>query len=99
MLYGEGHESSIIILKILALALLLEPLGGFFTAYLSLKSKYKTIRNITFKTMLINLVMVVPMILIYQEKGIAYLFLIISVVQVYLNIKNSFELIQYKEKA
>jgi len=98
LLYGEGHENSITILKILALALLLEPLGGFFTAYLSLKSKYKTIRSITFKTMLINLILVIPMILLYEEKGVAYLFLLLSIVQVYLNLKHSSELILSKER-
>jgi len=93
VLYGKNHEESIFILQILSIALLLEPLGGFFTSYLSLQSKYKTIKMITFKIMIINLIAVLPMLFLFQEKGVAYLFLFISIIQVYLNLKYSPELI------
>jgi O-antigen/teichoic acid export membrane protein len=96
LLYGEGHDTSIEILRILAFSLLFEPLGGFFTAYLSLKSEYKVIRSITFKTMLLNLVLVVPMILLFEAKGTAYLFILLSLVQVYLNLKHNREIISFR---
>lgn len=95
-LYGEGNHKSIIILQILAISLLLEPLGGFFTGYLSLKSQYKTIRSITFKTMLINIVLVVPVIYFYHEVGLAYLFLLLSVIQVSLNLSHNKEVLSTK---
>jgi len=98
LLYGEGHSESVEIMQILALALLLEPLGNFFTFYLSLKTKYSIIRNITFKTMILNLILVVPMIHYYQAKGLAYLFLLLSVVQVYLNSVNNKELFTFNKK-
>ena len=95
LLYGEEHTESIIILKILSIAVLLEPLGGFFTAYLSLKSNYKTIRNITFKVMVLNLILVVPMILIFEARSIAYSLVILSIVQVYLNISHNREILKF----
>jgi len=98
LLFGEGHEESITILKILAIALLVEPLGGFFTAYLSLKSEYKTIRSITFKTMILNLILVVPMILLFNAKGVAYLLLILALVQVTLNLLHNREIIYMRTK-
>ncbi len=97
-LYGEGHNESIEILKIFSIALLVEPLGGFFTAYLSLKSKYRVIRSITFKTMILNLLLVVPMIHIFQAKGVVYLFLLLSLIQVYLNIQANREIFSTKKE-
>jgi PST family polysaccharide transporter len=96
LLYGNGHADSITILQILAIALLLEPLGGFFTSYLSLKSQYKVIRSITWRTMIVNLILVVPMIHFFGAKGLAYLFLLLSVIQVYLNISNNKEILSGK---
>ena len=90
-LYGKGHIQSIEILKIFALALLFEPLGGFFTAYLSLKSKYKLIRSITFKTMIVNLLLIIPVIWLFKAEGLVYLFLFLSILQVFLNIKGNRE--------
>ena len=98
LLYGKGHDESILILQILSIALLFSPFGGFFTAYLSIKSDYKTIRNITFKTMIINLIAVLPMIFIFEAKGIAYLFLLVSVVQIYLNLSYNREILYIRSK-
>ena len=89
ILYGEGHDESIVILQILSIAMTFSSFGGFFTAYLSIQSEYKTIRNITFQTMLVNLLAVLPMILIFEAKGVAYLFLIVALVQFSLNLSYS----------
>lgn len=98
LLFGEGHEKSVYVLQILAISLLLEPLGGFLTPYLAIKSKYKVISKITFLTMLVNFILVFPMIYFYEERGLAYLFLILSVVQVYLNLKHNPELLKWRER-
>ncbi len=98
LLFGEGHERSILVLRILAISLLLEPLGGFFTPYLAIKSQYKEISKITFSTMLVNFILVFPMIYFYEEMGLAYMFFILSIVQVYLNFKYNPELLKWREK-
>ena len=98
LLFGAGHDASIYILKILSIALLFEPLGGFFTAYLSLKSQYKTIRSITFKTMVVNLLLIIPMIKLFDAKGVAYLLLILAVIQVSLNLYYNREILKRGEK-
>lgn len=97
LLFGEGHEKSIFILQILAISLLLEPLGGFFTPYLAIKSQYKVISKITFLTMIVNFILVLPMIYFYEERGLAYMFFILSVVQVYLNVKHNTELLKWRD--
>ncbi len=93
LLFGKGHEESIVILRILALAMMFEPLGGFFTFYLSLKSQRQKIRQITFKTMVVNLILIVPMIYIFGVKGVAYLFLVLALVMVYLNARENQEIL------
>ncbi len=98
LLYGSGHDTSIEILKILAIATLLEPLGGFFTASLALKSQYRVIRSITFRTMLVNLLLIIPAIYLYGAKGLAYLFLLLSILQVYLNLSKNHEILRNSSK-
>jgi len=95
ILFGEGHDKSIWVLQILAVSLLLEPLGGFFTRYLAIKGEYKTIKIITFQTMIINFIIIIPLILIYEEVGVALVFLILSVIQVILNLNKNRELIRW----
>lgn len=97
LLFGEGHDKSVFILQILAISLLLEPLGGFFTPYLAIKSHYKVISKITFLTMIVNFILVFPMIYFYEERGLAYMFFILSVVQVYLNLKHNTELLKWRD--
>lgn len=98
LLFGEGHEKSVFVLQILAISLLLEPLGGFLTPYLAIKSQYSVISKITFLTMIINFILIFPMIYFFEERGLAYVFLILSVVQVYLNLKHNPELLKLRDK-
>jgi len=97
LLFGEGHEASILVLQILSLSLLFEPLGGFFTGYLAIKSEYKIIRKITFMTMIINFIVIIPMILLYEEVGVALAFLFLSIAMVLMNLYYNKELIERKK--
>jgi PST family polysaccharide transporter len=96
LMFGEGHEKSILVLQILAISLILEPLGGFFTGYLAIKSQYKTIRKITFITMILNFIIIIPMIMLYEEIGVALAFLLLSIVQVYLNLSHNREVLNFR---
>jgi len=97
LIFGPNHENSIIVLKILALSIIVEPLGGFFTSYLVIKNQTKTISKITFQTMLLNFIFIIPMIYIFQAKGMAITKIIVEGFQVFLNIKYNKELISFKK--
>ena len=92
LMFGIGHEASILVLQLLSLVILFEPLGGFFTAYLILKSEYKRVTHITFLVMLMSFVMIVPMILWLEEIGLVLTLLSLSIFQVLLNLKYNQEL-------
>jgi len=93
LLFGANHEESILVLQILSITIMIEPLGGFFTPYLVIKNQTKTVAKITFQTMLMNFVVVVPLIYIFQAKGMAIAKVIVEGFQVLLNIKYNKELI------
>jgi PST family polysaccharide transporter len=97
LLFGENNAKTIEVLNLMALALIITPIGGYLTHFLALKSEYKIIRKITFYTMLINFIFVYPMIINYQEKGIVYLMIIVSLSQILFHIKYSQEIFNYKE--
>jgi PST family polysaccharide transporter len=98
LVFGMGHEKSIEVLYILSLVILISPIGGFLTHYLILKSRYKIVRRITLHTMIVNFILVYPLIITYQEKGIAYLMLIVSIFMAFQNIKYTKELFFTKAK-
>ena len=92
LLFGAGNEKTIEVLQTLALVLIISPLGGYLTHYLALKSEYKVIRKITFRTMIVNFIFVYPMITLYEANGVAYLMIIVALFQVSQNIKYNKEL-------
>jgi len=92
LLFGSGHEQSIEILKILSVTLILSSLGGFYTRYMIIVSKQKIVLNITFKTMLVNFVLVVPFIIFFQGIGLAIAIVLVESYQVYQNVKYNPEL-------
>jgi len=92
LLFGKNNKETIEVLNIMALALIITPIGGYLTHFLALKSEYKTIRKITFYTMIINFIFVYPMIITYEEKGIVYLMIIVSLSQILLHLKYNQEL-------
>ena len=93
LLFGSGKEASVLILQILALTIIVEPLGGFFTPYLVIKNETKTVSKITFFTMLVNFIFVIPMILLFQAVGMAITKLIVESFQVFMNVKYNKELV------
>jgi len=94
LMYGAGHETSILVLQILSLSIIVVPLGGFFTQYLIIQAKKKEVLHITFKTMLLNFIYVTPLILLFDAVGLAIAVVLIGFTQVYLNSKYSSELFQ-----
>ena len=98
LLFGSGKESSVLVLKILALTIIVEPLGSFFTSYLVIKNQNKTVSKITFFTMLVNFIFVVPLILLFEAVGMAMTKLIVESFQVAMNIKHNKELVSDTKK-
>jgi len=98
LLFGSGKESSVLVLKILALTIIVEPLGSFFTSYLVIKNQNKTVSKITFLTMLVNFVFVIPLILLFEAVGMAMTKLIVESFQVAMNIKYNKELVSKTKK-
>ena len=92
LLYGKGHDDSVWILRLLAISLLVEPMGRFFTVYLVLKRKQKLISKITFLTMLFNFITVFPMIFFFQGAGMAMTKIMVESFQVILNVRYNVEL-------
>lgn len=95
LLFGEGKESSIFVLKLLALSILFEPLGGFFTPYLIIKNEKKLVAKITFKTMIFNFIVVFPLIFFFQAIGMAITKIIVEAYQVYLNMISNKEILNF----
>ena len=93
LLFGAGKEESILVLQILAITIIVEPLGGFFTPYLVIKNQTKIVSKITFYTMLVNFIFVIPMILLFQAVGMAITKLIVESFQVFMNVKYNKELV------
>jgi len=98
ILFGSGKEASVLVLKILALTIIVEPLGSFFTSYLVIKNQNKTVSKITFFTMLVNFIVVVPLILLFEAVGMAMTKLVVESFQVAMNIKYNKELVSDRKK-
>lgn len=96
LLFGEGKEASILILRILAISLIFEPLGGFFTPYLVIKNEKKLVAKITFKTMIFNFIVIFPMIFFFQAVGMAMSKILVEAFQVFLNASKNREIIRLK---
>jgi polysaccharide transporter, PST family len=97
ILFGKNHDESVIILQLLALTLLVEPLGGFFTALLVIKNEKREIVSITFKTMILNFILIFPTIFLFQAMGMAITKLLVESYQVFLNINKNKEIIYLKK--
>lgn len=96
LLFGSGHEESIFVLRLLAISMLFEPLGGYFTSFLVIKNEKKLIATITFKTMLLNFVLVFPLIFLFQAAGMAITKILVEGYQAFLNILHNREIIGLK---
>jgi len=92
LVYGSGNDVSSLVLSILSISIVSLPLGGFFTQYLIISNREKDVAKVTFKTMLLNFVYVVPLIYFYGAIGLAISVVLISFTQVYLNSRCAHEL-------
>jgi len=93
LLFGPANQESVFLLKILAITMIIEPLGGFFTTYLVIKNQTKTVSKITFYTMIINFVFILPLITLFQGLGFVISKLVVESFQVLLNIIHNKELV------
>jgi len=98
ILFGADKQESIFMLKILSLLIMIEPLGGFFTPYLVIKNQTKVVSKITFFTMLVNFVFIIPLVVLFQGLGFVITRLIVEAFQVTLNVAHSKELVFNKEQ-
>ncbi len=96
--FGENHDESILILKVLALTILVEPLGAFFTTYLVIKDQAKLVSKITFFTMIVNFILILPLLFFFQALGMAITKVIVESFQVFMNLRYNKELIDLKRK-
>lgn len=92
LMYGVGNDKAVSILQILSLSIVATPLGGFFTQYLIIRSKKKEVLSITFKTMLLNFIYVIPLILFFDAVGLAIAVVLTGFTKVLLNSQCSYEL-------
>ncbi len=92
ILFGENNGESVLILQVLAVTLTLSSIGGFYTRYMIIVSKQKKILKITSLTMVLNLILIVPAILLFQGLGVAVTKVIVETYQVFLNVKANKEL-------
>lgn len=92
LMYGVGNDKAVSILQILSLSIVAAPLGGFFTQYLIIRSKKKEVLRITFKTMLLNFIYVIPLIVFFDAVGLAIAVVLTGFTQVLLNSQCSHEL-------
>jgi polysaccharide transporter, PST family len=91
LISGKYINESENILKIFSISIFFA-LGSFFSIFLIIKSKEKELSKITFISMFINLILVYPTIYFFSIEGLAYLFLMIQILQVILQIKYNKEI-------
>jgi len=92
LLFGDGHENSILILQILSLVLLFRPFGQLFVNYLILKNQSKVVSKITIYTMVFNMILIFPMLYYLNEIGLALTVLLVQIFQVIFNSMHNKEL-------
>lgn len=92
ILFGEGNSESVVILQVLAITLTLSSLGGFYTRYMIINSKQKEVLKITFSTLILNFILIIPFILSLEGLGVALAKVIVESWQVLLNSKENKEI-------
>lgn len=96
LIAGTYMPQSDSLLKIFAISMLFG-IGTLYSSLLIIKNQKSLLSNITFITMIYNLLLIYPMIKFFGIFGVAYLFLVIQIIQSYLQIKNNKE-IWYKNE-
>lgn len=82
---GETIIESIKLLNILALTLILIPLGGFFTQYFVMINKSRLVTKVTLYTVLFNFIVFFPFIHFFDFYGIGYTIVFTQIFQVSIN--------------
>lgn len=93
LVYGPGKEEAIFLLQILAISLMLEPLGSFFTSYLVIKSQSNIVAKVAFYTMIVNLIFIVPAIYFFNVIGVVVVKFIVVSFHTLINLRYNKELI------
>jgi polysaccharide transporter, PST family len=90
---GKYINESKNILQIFSISIFFA-LGSFFSIFLIIKEKEKQLSKITFISMFVNLILIYPAIYFFSIEGLAYLFLIIQILQILLQIKYNKEILR-----
>ncbi|HFU76192.1 MAG TPA: flippase, partial [Arcobacter sp.] len=86
-LSGEYIQESIILLEIMAIVIVLMPLGGLFSqSFVTQKENYLVTR-ITVLTMIFNMLLVFPLIEYFGVYGLAYTIVIVQIMHFMINIR------------
>ena len=91
LLAGTDIPQSSELLQIFSITILFA-LGGFYTSLLIIKSRSKDLSKITFYTMMLNIIMVYPVISLYDIYGLAYLVLTTQLFQLSFQLKYNCEI-------
>lgn len=91
---GEDVNEIHILLNILAIALLLSPLGGLFTQHFVSIGQGKYVTKATMWTTLVNSIIVFPLIIIFDFYGLALTIVFVQVFQVIINSKYYLKLVR-----
>ncbi|MDX9960459.1 MAG: oligosaccharide flippase family protein [Aliarcobacter sp.] len=95
LIAGKYIEGSTDILKIFSLSLLFST-NSFFTIFLMIKSKERDLTKITMFLFLINIILVFPVIEFFSIYGLAYLFLLVQIIQTILQYFYNIEIFKNK---
>lgn len=89
IIFLSGSESleSINALRILCLALIFYPLGGLFTQSFITQQRNEIVTNVTFKTMVVNFILVCALTPIYGIYGLVIAVCLVQLFQVIINLK------------
>lgn len=87
LLSGEKIEESIMVLRLLALTVVLFPLGGLFTQSFVTQRSNIYVTQVTIYTSLVNMLLVFILIYLYGIYGLAITVLLVQIFQVFINVK------------
>lgn len=91
LITGDYNIQTTEILSILSVALIFA-IGGLFSSFLIIKGKNNLLSEITFKSMILNLILIIPSIYYLDIYGVAITMLIVQMFHFYLQIVNNKEI-------
>jgi len=96
LVFNITNENSILVLKLLSIVLFLRPLVELSGQFVIIKNQTQVIQNITFKSMIFNIIFVIPMIYFYDSIGLAITIIIVAIFQLFLYFDYIKEIFNYK---